>query len=122
MSRTGVQLCDDILRSATLINQYATSVAGKQQFMANLQLCDAVRYRLAVIGETAVTLLNQYPTEIRQASTTAYDLRAKLWLFRTSRNKLIHAHWGVSPGLVANTVANELGPLVQAIKSLYSFV
>jgi uncharacterized protein with HEPN domain len=122
MSRAGVQLCDDILKSASFISQYANSTPTKQQFVASPQLCDAVRYRLAVIGETTVALLARYPSEIAQASTSAYDLKAKLWLFRLARNKIIHSHWGASPGLVANTVSSELRPLVQAIKRLQPLV
>ena len=122
MSRTGVQLCDDILRSASFISGYANSTPTKQQFAANSQLCDAVRYRLAVIGETAVALLKRYPSEIAQASTPTYDLGTKLRLFRLARNKIIHAHWGASPALVANTIVNELNPLVQAIQLLRPLV
>jgi uncharacterized protein with HEPN domain len=124
MSRTGVQLCDDILRSASSITQYANGIATKQQFIANPQACDAVRYRLAIIGEAAKGLLNKnkYSAEIAQASTPTYDLGTKLSQFKSSRNKIVHVHWSASPNLIANLIARELNPFVQAIVRLRPLV
>lgn len=120
MSRSGVTLCDDILRSISLISQHLNG-APQQQFLNDPKLRDAVYYRVAVIGEAAGKL-RKYSSEIAQVSTPAYDLDRKLKLFNTSRNKLIHAHWTASPSLVLNTLRIEIGSLGAAIQQLRALV
>ena len=70
---------------------------------------DAVLYRLVVIGEAAARLSDQ-----TRARAPEIEWRAIVAL----RNRLAHAYWRVSLGLIDEIVESELAPLEAAVRRL----
>jgi uncharacterized protein with HEPN domain len=122
MSRSGVDLCDDIRRSILLINDYmedyTTGKALPVMYDFDFKTQDAVIYRLMIIGEAAGDLLDDHRKTVDSLSTEDYDIAVYLKAFRRMRDKLIHQHWTVDPMIVQDTVVNDLPPLKHHIERL----
>jgi len=97
-----------IVDSIVAIERYTS--AGKDAFMAQTIVQDAVVRNFEIIGEAAGRL----SPEIRNRSTLLWN---KIIAFR---NRLIHAYWSVDFQLVWDVIENELPALKVEVHRLQS--
>ena len=101
-----LQFLLDILQSAELVINY-TAQCSKDEFMANVQLQDAVIRRLLVIAEAAR----------RVSETTRQTLTMIAWQeINGMRNRLVHEYDDVDLNIVWNAVQHKIPPLVEELK------
>lgn len=102
-----LQFLLDMLQSAELILAY-TAQCSKDEFIANVQLQDAVIRRLLVIAEAAR----------RVSESTRQSLPTISWQeINRMRNRLVHEYDDINLNIVWNAVQVEIPPLVKELKS-----
>jgi uncharacterized protein with HEPN domain len=121
VSRSGVELCDDIQRAIALVHGYMAGHATARQPSIRAELDfktrDAVTYRL-IIGEAAKFLLRNFASKIAGHSTAGNRLENVLKQAYSMRNVLIHQHWALREQVVRATAKDDLPPLGKAIEAL----
>lgn len=96
----------DMLQSAELILTY-TAQCSKDEFVANVQLQDAVIRRLLVIAEAAR----------RVSDTTRQALPNVSWQeINGMRNRLVHDYDDVNLNIVWDVIQVEIPPLIEELK------
>lgn len=101
----------DMLQSAELILTY-TAQCSQDEFIANVQLQDAVIRRLLVIAEAA--------RRVSDASRQALPNIA--WQeINGMRNRLVHEYDDVNLNIVWNVVQIEIPPLIEELRSQIPF-
>lgn len=102
-----LQFLLDMLQSAELILTYAAQ-SSKDEFVANVQLQDAIIRRLLVIAEAAR----------RVSDTTRQALPNVSWQeINGMRNRLVHEYDDVNLNIVWDVVQFEIPPLIEELKS-----
>lgn len=101
-----LQFLLDMLQSAELILTY-TAQCSQDEFMANVQLQDAVIRRLLIIAEAA--------RRVSDASRQA--LPNISWQeINGMRNRLVHEYDDVNLNIVWNVVQVEIPPLIEELR------
>ncbi|MFM0095628.1 DUF86 domain-containing protein [Paraburkholderia nemoris] len=122
MSRSGVDLCDDIRRSILHIRNYLEDyTVGKALpvvYMFDFKTQDAVIYRLMIIGEAGGDLIERHSPAVAKCSTADYDLESALKQAARMRDLLIHHHWTVDADVIRQTAEGDLSRLRVAIEAL----
>ena len=106
----------DRLRDARDFARYTRDNAGglSPDILASArQPLHAALYDLVIIGET----LSKISAEVRSA---APDLQWKAII--NLRNIIVHAYWQIDLEIIADIIANRIGPLVEELGKLISFV
>ena len=102
-----LQFLLDMLQSAELILTY-TAQCSKDEFVANVQLQDAVIRRLLVIAEAAR----------RVSEATRQTLPNISWQeINGMRNRLVHEYDDINLNIVWDVVQSEIPTLVEELKS-----
>ena len=101
-----LQFLLDMLQSAELILTY-TAQYSKDEFVANVQLQDAVIRRLLVIAEAAR----------RVSDTTRQELPNVSWQeINGMRNRLVHEYDDINLNIVWDVVQFEIPSLIEALE------
>lgn len=108
MSKDPLIFIDHILESIALIRSY-TDKLSKEEFLASLQVQDAVIRRIEIIGEAVRNL----PAEWKQAHPEIPWQK-----IIGMRNVLIHVYFDVSLSLTWKTILEDLLPLEQSLMTL----
>lgn len=100
--RDMIGFCDHILEDTA-------DAVDRQSLVAERSRYDAVRYNLILLGEAVTNVPDQ--VRARHAEVPWRDIVA-------TRNRLIHGYPGVDPGIVWQTVANDIPALQDALEWL----
>ena len=100
----------DILDQIRVIGEHLHDVT-REAFLSDLLRRDAVMLRVAIIGEAATRLSDEF-----RSAHPEVDWRA----IRRMRNFLIHVYDQVDYSKVWDTVENDLEPLKQAVEQILS--
>ena len=99
---------EDILDAITEIQSFVAG-ATLEQFKTDAKTLKAVAADLMIIGEAA----NHVPDEVQEAHTDVP------WLvMRAMRNRVVHVYFDIDPGILWDTVQQDLPKLVDPLKKL----
>lgn len=107
MSRSDEQRIADIQHAITTIDQYRPHLDAADPTIEHMA-ADAILRNLAVIGEAARALSDDY-----KAQRTVIPWRSIIGL----RNVVIHEYFAIRTALIRDIVDNELGELRRATKN-----
>ena len=101
---------EDILDAIAEIESFVAG-ATREQFEKDAKTLKAVAADLMIIGEAA----NHVPDEVQEAHTDVP------WLvMRALRNRVVHVYFDIDPGILWDTVQQDLPKLVDPLKKLLS--
>jgi len=98
----------DVLEASEKITNY-TKEMSFEEFMRDEKTEDAVLRNLGVIGEAVKNIPEDFKKKHEEVNWRA---------IAGMRNKLIHEYFGVSPGIVWETVRNDIPALELQIKKM----
>ncbi|MFW6855347.1 DUF86 domain-containing protein [Burkholderia gladioli] len=113
MSRTGIELCEDMMGAASAIFIYV-ELLDQAAFEADPVVQDAVMYRLMVVGEAAGDLLDRNQVDIAMIDSGGRYVRL-LKGFRRMRDLLIHHHWKVNLQIIWDTIREDLDMIIEIV-------
>ncbi len=101
-------LVGDVLDSIRRIENYTMGV-GKESFLENFMMQDAVMYQIEIIGESSNSISDEFQ-----------DKHSHLpWMqMRAIRNKIVHDYRGINLHIIWDTVNNDLPALKIQIEKL----
>jgi len=101
-------LVGDVLDSIRRIENYTMGV-GKESFLENFMMQDAVMYQIEIIGESSNSISDEFQ-----------DKHSHLpWMqMRAIRNKIVNDYRGINLHIIWDTVNNDLPALKIQIEKL----
>lgn len=105
MMEKGLKYLSDILRAIELIDDFTSSIASYNEYVADLKTQSAVERQLGIIGEAVNKFDSIYPD-------ISLENAKKIVEFR---NRLIHAYDAVDTSIVWVIIKKHLFPLKEEV-------
>ncbi len=98
----------DILDAIQRIESYTTSV-GKNEFIENLMMQDAVMLQIEVIGEATNNITDEFQEQYDEIPWSQ---------MRGLRNRIVHDYRGINLNVIWDTVQNNLPALKRQVQEI----
>ncbi len=101
-------LLGDVLDAIRRIEDYTRSV-GKEDFLDNFMMQDAVVHQIEIIGEASNSISDEFQEEHSELP----------WMqMRAIRNKIVHDYRGINLQIIWDTVRNDLPSLEVQVREI----
>lgn len=95
-----------MVESADAIAEYVAR--GREAFMGDQALQDAVLFRIVTLGEAAKTVVQRDPSLANEMSSVEWSALARM------RDRVTHQYWAIDPEIIWDTATDDI-PVMRQI-------